>query len=288
MDGASGEIATGKGRRRLLIAAMVLIAGLVALAGGYHFRFSLINRLTPGAVTLTEAYASQTTGLRFDHSLWDAVVKEYVTPEGNVDYQGLVKTPERLDAYIASLTDAPFDELSRDEKLALLINAYNAFTLRLILDYWPVSSIWDIPLNERWALARWNIGSLAVSLQQIENDYLRARFREPRIHFAINCASIGCPPLRNEAYVGDRIEQQLQSQAEYVHRQDRWLRLEGELVYLTRLYYWYEGDFLQVADSCLAYAAQFNPSIADLTGEGKEKAIRWLHYDWALNGNPEK
>ena len=225
-----------RGRRRRIV-GILLGAGLVAIGGGYAFRFSLINRLKPAAVTLTESYAAQTAGEHFDHSAWTAVLEEFVTADGKVDYAGLMKNTGRLDAYIASLGNAPFDDLSRDEKLAMLINAYNACTLRPVLDYWPISSIWDIPYADRWAAERWRIGSLTLSLQQIENDYLRARFREPRIHFTINCASVGCPPLRREAYSGNRIEAQLQAQAEVVHGHDRWVRLDGETVYLTRLYY---------------------------------------------------
>ena len=119
---------------------------------------------------------------------------------------------------------APIDELGRDERLALLINAYNAFTLRLILDHYPVASITDIPADQRWDAVRWRLAGETYSLNQIEHELVRPNFREPRIHFALVCAAVGCPPLRTEAYTGELLEEQLEGQTRYSHAHDRWLR----------------------------------------------------------------
>ncbi|MHC5063722.1 MAG: DUF547 domain-containing protein [Planctomycetota bacterium] len=239
----------------------------------------------PASVRLIEAYGDQEEGDRFDHSQFDRVLEARVSDAGLVDYAKLSEETGDLDAYIASLGDVDFQALSRDAKLALLINAYNAFTLRLILDHWPLGSIRDIPSADRWEARRWQVGDLLLSLEDIENDYLRARFREPRIHFAINCASIGCPPLRKEAYRDDRIESQLQDQSLRMHRDPRWFMLDpaGETASLTRIYLWYGGDFEQLAADSLHYAAGFSTELAMRLDAKLSTRVEWLDYDWAIN-----
>ena len=236
-------------------------------------------------VTLAEAYAMNVEGPTFDHSILDGLLKRYVSSEGSVDYQGLKKDSETLDRYIATVGKAPFDCLDRNEKLALLINAYNAFTLRLILDYYSVDSIKDIPSSKRWAHKRWRVGANTWSLDQIEHEQIRPKFREPRVHFALVCAAVGCPKLRNEAYRPDRIDEQLEDQTGYAHTRERWFRFDRDkgVVYLTRLYKWYGGDFEQVAGGVLDYAARYSPQLRQALDAGRKPDIRWLHYDWSLN-----
>ena len=175
--------------------------------------------------------------------------------------------------------------MGRDEKLALLINAYNAFTLRLILDHYPVKSIKDIASADRWEAVRWNIGGHVWSLNQIEQQQIRPKFKEPRIHFALVCAAIGCPPLRHEAYVADRLDDQLQDQAIYIHTHPRWFQYEPgqNLLKLTRLYDWYAGDFKQVAGSVLQFVARYSPAVRQALKTGHVPAVQYLDYDWALN-----
>jgi hypothetical protein len=235
----------------------------------------------PPQKTLTEVYEQGTGAVTFDHDLLDKVVKRIVDADGGVDYDGLKRDPGALDQYIAALGDAPFEELGRDEKLTLLINAYNAFTLRLILDYYPLESIRDIASGDRWDAVRWQIGTMTLSLAQIEHEHLRPNFREPRLHFAINCASVSCPPLRGEAYVAARLDEQLDDQMRYTHARDLWLKLDtaNEVVYLTKLYHWYGGDFEQVAPSVQEYAARYNAKLKSLANVN----VKWLDYDWSLN-----
>jgi hypothetical protein len=239
----------------------------------------------PPAAQLQEAYEPNPEGPTFNHSQLDAVVHEHVDADGWVDYAALAAEPGELDAYIAALAEAPFDELGRNEKLALLINAYNAFTLRLILDYYPLASIRDIASDQRWDGRTWNLGGQEWTLNEIEHEQIRPKFQEPRIHFAVNCASIGCPPLRVEAYVAVRIDEQLQDQMEYTHSHDRWLRVDAEqnTVYLTKLYDWYGGDFEQVADSVEAYAAKYSEPLRAALDSGRKPKTEWLDYDWTLN-----
>jgi len=239
----------------------------------------------PKRVKLDETHVGDSGTATFDHRNLDGVLKKYVRPGGWVDYAGLEQSPDRLDAYISSLAQVDFEALARDEKLALAINAYNAFTLRLILDHLPLDSIQDIPEDKRWKARRWVLGGKTVSLQDLEDDWLRAGFRDPRIHFAINCASVSCPPLRMEAYRGADIEAQLRDQADFVHHNRRWFELDTQSddLHLTRLYLWYEGDFEQIAGSSLEFAARYSTELRERLAANGAPDIGWIEYDWALN-----
>lgn len=244
----------------------------------------------PPSVSSREAYAPSPSGPAFDHALFDQLLGDYVDEAGYVDYEGLRQEPGRLERYLQQVADAPFDDLGRNEKLALLINAYNAFTLQLILEHYPVETIMDIPRHTRWDEPRWQIGSHTWSLAEIEHEQIRPKFEEPRIHFALVCAAVGCPPLRDEAYTGERIDEQLEDQARYVHRRDRWVRFDDVqgVVFLTMLYRWYAGDFQQAAGSVLQYAAQYSSDLEQALENSDSPQIRHIDYDWRLNGLQNK
>ena len=244
-------------------------------------RAVLVRWFGPPQVELGEAYAPDRGGPIVDHSAFDALLSEFVDEDGLVDYLGLGRRQADLDRYLESLAVAPFAELGRDEKLALWINAYNAFTLKLILEHYPLKSIRDIPAAERWDRVRWNVAGSEYSLNQIEHEQIRPKFREPRIHFALVCAAVGCPPLRREVFVGARLDEQLEEQTRRVHRDERWVRYASGAgrIELTSLYEWYQGDFEQVADSIVAYVAPYRE---DLSPDA-EPTVRFLDYDWSLN-----
>lgn len=272
--------------RSAVIAAVLAIVVIAATACSYLNRSRLRTIFGPPSVKLKEAYQEKPGGPTIEHSALDAMLKKYVSTGGWVDYDGLRGESDRLDRYIAYLANSPFDDLGRDEKLALLINGYNAFTLRLILDHYPLKSIKDIPASKRWDDKRWKIGGHTWSLNQIEHEQIRPKFKEPQVHFALVCAAIGCPPLRSEAYVGSRIDEQLEDQARYCHEHDRWFRFEPDknVVHLTSLYKWYGGDFEQVAGgSVLNFAARYSPPLKAALDSGRKPKTEWLDYDWMLN-----
>jgi len=266
----------------LPIGAILLV---LATAAAWTRQDALRGLLGPPGAALREAYSQTADGVVFDHSKFDALLQKHVSDGGWVDYDGLTADAADLDAYIAALARAPFDQLGRDEKLALLINAYNAFTLRLILDHHPVKSIKDIPDARRWSHKRWSLAGHTWSLNQIEHEQIRPKFNEPRVHFALVCAAVGCPPLRSGAYTGAKLEAQLADQTRYVHTHDRWFRFDskGAVVKLTKLYDWYGGDFKQVAGSVLAYAARHSKELQAALDAKKSPRIEWLDYDWRLN-----
>jgi len=263
------------------VAALTIVATVLACTQQEAIR----GMFGPPAVELREAYEDQPATASFDHGTFDALLRKHVATDGWVDYAGLKENAKPLDQYIEALASAPFDRLGRDDKLALLINAYNAFTLRLILDHYPVKSIKDIPAAKRWDDQRWNIADHTWSLNQLEHEQIRPKFREPRIHFALVCAAVGCPPLRSEAYVAQRLEAQLAAQTQYVHSHDRWFRFDESsgVAHLTSLYKWYRSDFEQVAGSVLKFAAAYSPPLRRAIDANRAPRIEWLEYDWSLN-----
>lgn len=262
---------------------------VVSAAGCAHFQPRWIAGLFgPPGVTMDEAYDGGAGGAEFDHAPFDALLKKHVNRAGGVDYAGLRADSEALEAYVRSLAAAPFEDLGRDEKLALLINAYNAFTLQLIVEWLDkdIESIRDIPGDQRWDGARWNVAGHTWSLNQIEHEQIRPKFAEPNIHWALVCAARDCPPLRREAYIGAGLREQLEDQARIVHTNgSRWFELApgGGTLRLTPLYDWYGGDFEQAAGGVLAYAARYAPELAELLEAGRPPGIEWKDYDWSLN-----
>ncbi len=283
-DGGGGRQAPASVRDAAMPAAAALLLFAAALYA-YRHREALQGWFHPPVVELRETYANDRGAATVDHSAFDRVARAYVDERGFVDYASLNENAADLDAYLAVLADAPFARLDRDGKLALLINAYNAFTLRLILENYPVDSIEAIPEERRWTAVRWNLAGGVYSLDQIEHEWLRPNFREPRIHFALVCAAVGCPPLRKEAYVAGRLEAQLEDQARKLHGGERWLRFDeenGELA-LTRFYRWYRWDFAQAYGSPLAVVSRYSPAVKKALDGGRKITIRWLDYDWSLN-----
>ncbi len=266
----------------LFLAAVVFNDALYTLA---------VRLLGPPAVAMTETHTDPPTtqpAATFAHTPLNNILAQHVDSAGYVDYAALAADTAALDAYITSLATAPFDRLSRDGKLALLINAYNAFTLKLITDFYDdgkLTSIKDIPKEKRWDHARWTLAGKTHSLNQIEHELVRPNFKEPRIHFALVCAAVSCPPLRPEAYTADQLEEQLVDQSKTVHTQPRWFSYDprSNTVKLTALYQWYAGDFEQTAGSVSAYVASQSPTYHSVINSGRTPAIEYLNYSWLLN-----
>lgn len=274
------------GRVRTVLMLVLLMAATIT---SIVYRSDIIRSLFgPPDVDAHEQYERREGAPSFDHSVWDAVLKDIVNADGTVDYKRLHDSPTGLNRYIEQLAECDFDALDRDGKLALLINAYNAFTLRLIVDHYPIKSIRDIPSSKRWGHKRWQIGDLTLSLEEIENDYLRGRFAEPRIHFAINCASQSCPPLRPEAFTPALLEKQLQEQTTQLHGAGSFASYDSERATLTLnpIYDWYRSDFHSDEEGLIRYAAGFMPALKRDLEKGISVSISWKTYDWSLNKTP--
>ena len=280
-------------RSTIILAAAALV--MVGAAAYVYANSMTIERwlgglFGPPRVEMKEAYAENASGPAFDHSSFDSLLQQHVDADGWVDYDGLKKDEAKLGEYLTAVTAAPFDAMGRNEKLALLINSYNAFTLKLIVEHQPIESIMDIPAADRWDAVRWNVGGHVWSLSQIEHEQIRPKFVEPRVHFALVCAAVGCPPLRNEAYDSSRLEQQLGEQARFVHQHATWFQFDprSKALRLTKLYDWYGDDFVQVAGSTAEFSARYSPELKQALESGPPPPIEWLPYDWKLNSLAHK
>lgn len=228
---------------------------------------------------------------RFSHAPWDAVLQEYVTETG-VDYAGLQQDRQQLDEYLeqtGGVSRGVFDAWNKNEQLAFLINVYNAETLQLIIDHYPVDSIKDLG---GWFSGPWDKKVVRLfgedaSLNHLEHTVIRGGYPEPRIHFALVCAAKSCPPLRREAFTGPQLDAQLTSQAETFLRNPskNYLDKEAGVLYLSAIFKWYRKDFVPPADDLAEYVRPFLPPGDSAWLDAREVQVRFLDYDWSLNGH---
>ena len=204
---------------------------------------------------------------------------------GAVDYRSFKEKEAQVDAYLAALAAIDPNTLTEAERLALWINAYNAFTIKLILSRYPgIKSIKDIP--RRWKRRDWVVGGERYSLDDIEHKILRKKFKEPRIHFAIVCASVSCPSLLPEAYVAERLDEQLTAAARgFLADPEKGFRIDENRVYLSSIFKWFRKDFEADGRSLVEFIAPYvaEDARAFLEEHGEEVSIRFLKYDWSLN-----
>lgn len=209
------------------------------------------------------------------HAGLDSLLQKYVSETGKVNYKGLKDSKDALYAYCQLLSDNPVqDAWSREEKMAYWINAYNAFTLRLIADHYPTPSIMRFDGGKTWDVKRIAIGGKKYSLNDIENDILRPQFKDPRIHFAINCAAKSCPPLRNRAYTAENLDSTLEARTRAFINDPQYNTLTASKASVSKIFEWYAADFGDLKNYLNRYAdTQLKPSAT----------VVFLEYDWALN-----
>jgi hypothetical protein len=210
-----------------------------------------------------------------DHTSWDILLKKYVDDHGNVDYTGFKQDTRLLGNYLDYLAENPIaNTASKEERLAYYINLYNAGTVQLILDHYPLKSIKDI--FRPWGKDRVKVGNENYSLSEIEHDILR-KMEEPRIHFAINCASYSCPILLNEAYSASKLEEQLERATSHFINDPSKNNITPTTVELSKIFKWYENDFTEKY-SLIDYVNLY----ADIK-ISQDSKINFLTYDWGLN-----
>ena len=212
------------------------------------------------------------------HQLWDELLKKNVSDDGNVNYESFKVDHGKLLGYIHTLdlaySDNSFQTFSKKEKMAFWINAYNAFTIDLILRNYPVKSIKDI--KNPWKQHLWKLGDKMYDLDEIENNILR-KMNEPRIHFAINCASKSCPKLMNVAYTAENIDSLLEQSAKDFINNPNENNLSENSVQLSKIFKWYKSDFTKNG-TLLDYINQYSTVKVH-----QDASISFLDYDWSLN-----
>ena len=274
--------------RRALSGAFALASAL-ALSGFMFLEAALAPKAEPWP--RWQAHDPASTA-HIDHGDWDRFLKVYLrtSPDGvnRVAYGRVTGADtDALHGYLARLRLTPIDGFRRAEQLAYWINLYNALTVRLVLDYHPVKSIQDIDLSSGLLGGPWDrklleVAGEPISLNDIEHRILRPIWRDPRLHYAVNCASIGCPNLRPVAFTSANAEALLDKAArQYVnHRRGAHIK-DGRLM-VSKIYGWYDDDFGGGEDGVLRHLRRYAaPELARaLTGI---RSIDGYEYDWGLN-----
>lgn len=262
-------------------------------------------------LTIADAADNEAPEGAFNFESYAAVLERFVDDEGMVDYEGLKADggalADLLEA-MAALDRGTFDLWSDDAKVAFWINAYNALTLDAIIDHYPIkasfvrslrypkNSIRQIP--GVWDKLEWTVMGRKMTLDDIEHETLRADFNEPRIHVALVCAAMGCPPLRNEPYVGERLDKQLDDQAGKFFSNPAKLRVDRDAgrLYLSPIFDWFGEDFVKTygTDEKFEWYGEVERAVVNFVSrylskddgeylESRELSIRHLDYDWSLN-----
>ncbi len=234
----------------------------------------------------------------FDHSGWNELLGKYAKEDGRkFDYAGL-KSDEadevRINEYLTALAEAELPTFSRPELLALFINAYNAYTVKTILDKvsaqgeYEIKSIRDI--RSVFDREEHVVGGFRLSLNNIEHNVLRPYFKDPRIHFAVNCASTSCPPLPVKAFTGESVEEQLEAEIRKVLSSPDYIRVEEGRLLVTKIMDWYGSDF--VKEGYLGAEKHLSDYIKKYTRQDVREWIvsqssppkpKFIKYDWSLN-----
>ncbi|MBL7871327.1 MAG: DUF547 domain-containing protein [Cyclobacteriaceae bacterium] len=221
------------------------------------------------------------------HELYDGLLKKYVSKEGNVNYKGFIKDTVVLNQYLTLLTKNPPNEKTwtKEEQMTYWINAYNAFTIKLIIKYYPIKSIKDIGsriqipfVNTPWDIKFIPIGKEKMDLNNIEHGKLRKQFDDPRIHMALVCASKSCPILLNEAYNPQKLDEQLSKQAKAFLADSFRNKVSTDKPQLSMIFKWYSMDFNKNGGSVQDFVNRY--SAIKIKPDAK---ISHIDYDWGLN-----
>ncbi len=259
----------------------------------------------PGAFRM--ASASESAGFNHDH--YAEVLNHYVDDHGRVDYRGLKGNRDSLDAYLSAMSrigKSEYQSWSEADKIAFWLNAYNARTLQVVIDNYPIQAGFfgslRFPSNSIrqisgvWDKLKSQFIGKDYTLDAIEHEILRKQFHEPRIHMALVCASVGCPFLRNEPYLGSRLDEQLEDQARKFLDASQNFHVEDGTVYLSSIFKWFGEDFSpkytpaggfdgysQSGKAVLNFISQHisEDQAAKLAQGGFD--IEYLDYDWSLN-----
>jgi Protein of unknown function, DUF547 len=237
------------------------------------------------------------TSVSVDHSAWHHVLVDHVVAAADglnrVDYAGLkARSLGRLSAYIQSLEATDVSQIGWREQFAFWANLYNALTVKVVADHFPVVSIRDIRLGGTfvaavtggpWKAKLTTISGITLSLDDIEHTILRGQFKDPRLHYAINCGSVGCPNLRIEPFTGANLEVALDTAARDFINRPRGVAIQNERLVLSGIFKWYRRDFGGDERLVLRHIAEFADPARRAAIEAGLRVDRY-DYDWRLNG----
>lgn len=209
------------------------------------------------------------------HEKFNALLLKHVDAAGNVNYKAFKKDETELNIYLNLLAEnSPSNNWSKEAKLAYWINTYNAYTIKLILKNYPTNSILDISNGKPWDQKWIKVGTNTFSLNQIENEIIRPQFKEPRIHFALNCAAKSCPPLANKAFSESNLIQLLEDRTKAFVQNEKFNQINKSNITVSKIFEWYAEDFGNLVEFLNKYSK--------VTINSNPK-ILFLDYDWRLN-----
>lgn len=225
----------------------------------------------------------------FDHTAFDAILKTYVDEAGLVDYNGIAKDP-RFSQYVKSLESARIEGLSREARLAFWINAYNALTIDKVIRDKPKKSVRETFIPGVWTSTKFFtsrehlVAGKRMSLDEIEHGILRKRFKDPRVHFALVCASRGCPRIPRAAYSEANVQDMLDAVTRAYLNSTRGLRIDRaeNTLYLSKIFDWFGDDFIEKSGSILDFIRPYLGEEALKFLNGKP-TVAFIDYNWALN-----
>jgi hypothetical protein len=252
-----------------------------------------MHKFKPKNNVTTLLIVSCVCGLLFASFAWSAVdntiyadLLQRHVKDGDVDYRGFKNDEAELDRYLDILAQVDPQALSNDDRFAFYVNAYNAWTIKFILSRYPnLKSIKELGsfLRSPWKKKLARIDGKILTLDNIEHDILRPQFKDPRIHFSINCASKGCPPLLGEPYTGARLNQQLEGVATAFINDPQYNRLDNNVLYVSKIFKWFAADF---GNDIVGFVKRYadGPMKTELEKHATLK-LKYLEYDWSLNGH---
>ncbi len=280
---------TATSRRRLLRGLPRCLGGLALLAGLAPQPAAAAPRADLWPRWQRHDQSSRT---RVDHQRWADFLSTYLVAGSDginrLDYSGALAASGSLQVYLTSLQAVPVSRLARDEQFAFWANLYNAQTVATVLQHYPVASIRDIDISPGlfadgpWGAAQTSVEGVSLSLDDIEHRILRPIWRDPRLHYAVNCASLGCPNLQPEPFHADRLDQQLDRAARQFVKHPRAAAFEPDGLVVSSLYRWYRNDFGGSDAGIIAHLKRHaDPALARRLATVTEIADD--RYDWALN-----
>ncbi len=225
-------------------------------------------------IFVATACSAQTGKGEQTHQIFNGLLQKYVSATGAVNYAGLKKDQKALDTYLNELAEAtPTASWSKNAALAYWLNAYNAFTLKLIVDNYPLKSIKDLDKGKPWDVKRITLGNKKYSLNNIENDIIRPGYKDPRIHFAVNCAAVSCPPLYNKAFTAGNVNALLEMRTRsFINSSAN--DLSASKIKISRVFDWYGEDFENVT----AFVKKYSK-----TPVNANASVSFKEYNWSLN-----
>lgn len=218
-------------------------------------------------------------GLKAESKLWNELLVDHVDSKGWVNYKGFQKDEEKLDRYLEYLNATDIKGWTENRRKAFWMNAYNAYTVKLILNHYPLKSIMDIKVKDKnaWEIPFAKVGGKVYTLNAIEHDILRPKFKDPRIHVGINCASYSCPPLANKAFTEKNVELQLEKLMKTFINDPLRNTMAKESIEISELFNWFKSDFTEKT-SLIDYLNKYSK-----TKISKTAKINYKKYNWSLN-----